>query len=184
MIREAIAAWSARWGLGHVDQHAVAAEAHHRVAFVGLDVDVAGGLAHGLGEQRVDHADDRRVVLGFEQVFDGRQLGHELGEVDLLAHVGNDLGGVAVGAGIGLGEARLEGGAGDVLDLQGQAQAAAHLGQGLEAGALAQQQLGVLGPLPGHQNAVGLGEGVGQGGGAHGATVAAGGSRGAVVGTL
>ncbi len=103
LMREAMRGVQRAVGLGHLNQHAVAAEAHHRVALVGLDVDVAGGLAHGLGEQRVDHADDRGVVLGFEQVFDRRQLGHELGEVDLLAHVGHHVGGVAVGAGIGLG---------------------------------------------------------------------------------
>ena len=34
-----------------------------RSALVGLDVDVGGALAHRLREQRVDHADDRRVVV-------------------------------------------------------------------------------------------------------------------------
>ena len=49
-------------GLGDVAQHAVAAQAHHRLALVGLDVDVRGPSRHRLGEQGVDQADDRRVV--------------------------------------------------------------------------------------------------------------------------
>ena len=45
-------------------------------ALVGLDVDVAGAVARGLRQQRVEHADDGRVVVVFQQVFDGRQLLH------------------------------------------------------------------------------------------------------------
>ena len=155
-------------GLGDIDEHAVAAKAHDGIAFVGFDVDVAGGLAHGLGEERVDHADDRRVVLGFEEVFDGGQLGHELGEVDFLAHVVDHRGGVAVGAGIGFGQPCLEGGAAEVFDAQRLAEGASDFGEGFEVGAFAQQQFGVVGALPGDEAAVGLGEGVGQGRGAHG----------------
>ena len=54
----------------HVAQAAVDAVAHHRMRLERLDVDVAGAVARGLGEQGVDHADDGRVVLGVEQVRD------------------------------------------------------------------------------------------------------------------
>ena len=71
----------------HVAQRAVHAEAHHRVGLEGLDVDVGGVVARGLGEQRVDHPDDRRIVLGFEQVFHLGQVLHQAREVDVAAHL-------------------------------------------------------------------------------------------------
>ena len=168
--------------LGYVDQHAVAAKAHHGVLLVGLDVDVAGLLAHGLGQQGVDHADDRRVVLGVEKVFDGRQLGHQLGEVDLLADVVDHGGGVAVGAGISFGNAGFEGGARDALDVQRHAEVAAHFGEGRQIGPFAQDQLGVLGAPGGDENAVGLGKGVGQGRRAHRVLLAVGSTGAAAAG--
>ena len=68
-------------GRDHIAQHAVEAVADDGLAFVRLDVDVRGFFAHGLGEQGVDHADDRRVMLAVEQVFDGRQFLHQAGNV-------------------------------------------------------------------------------------------------------
>ena len=66
-------------GLHHLAQAAVDAEAHRAAALVGLDVDVAGAVLHRLRQQRVEHADDRRVVAGFEQVFHRRQVLHQRG---------------------------------------------------------------------------------------------------------
>jgi len=74
--REISAACSARFGLHHLAQRAVDAEAHAGVALVGLDVDVAGAVACGLRQQRVEHADDGRVVRRFQQVFNGWQVLH------------------------------------------------------------------------------------------------------------
>ena len=71
-------------GLQHLAQHAVDAEADHESVLERLDVDVGGVLLDRLRQQRVDQADDRRLVLALEQV--GR-LGHvlrEVGEVGLL----------------------------------------------------------------------------------------------------
>ena len=45
-------------------QHAVDAEAHAHLAALGLEVDVRGALLDGLGDDRVDELDDRRVVGG------------------------------------------------------------------------------------------------------------------------
>ena len=67
--------------------------------FEGLDVDVAGAIARGLREQRVDHADHGRIVLRFQQV---RHLGHVLQQavqINLVfrhAHHGRGIFGMAV----------------------------------------------------------------------------------------
>jgi hypothetical protein len=47
---------------------AVDAVAHRHLARVGLDVDVAGALLDGLDEERVDPADDLRVLVALEDV--------------------------------------------------------------------------------------------------------------------
>jgi hypothetical protein len=47
---------------------AVDAVAHHDVALLGLDVDVARALAHRLREEAVDPGDDRRVVVRVDDV--------------------------------------------------------------------------------------------------------------------
>ena len=60
--REISAACSALVRLHHLAQRAVDAEAHRARALVGLDVDVARAVLRRLREQRVEHADDRRVV--------------------------------------------------------------------------------------------------------------------------
>ena len=63
-------------GPHHVTQRAVHPEAHHRIGLEGLDVDVGCVVAGSLGEQRVDHPDDRRIVLGLQQVFHLGQILH------------------------------------------------------------------------------------------------------------
>jgi len=71
-------------GLQHFAQDAVHAEADHEPVLVGLDVDVGGVFLDGLREQRVDQADDGRLVLAFQQV---RRLGNvlrQVGEIGLL----------------------------------------------------------------------------------------------------
>ena len=49
-------------------QHAVDAVADHDVLLARLDVDIAGALLDRLEHQRVDPADDRRLVVGVEDV--------------------------------------------------------------------------------------------------------------------
>ena len=50
---------------GHlVEEHAVDAVAHAQVAFVGLDVDVAGALGGGAADDEVDELDHRADVVG------------------------------------------------------------------------------------------------------------------------
>jgi hypothetical protein len=52
----------------HLVERAVDAVAHHHLARVGLDVNVAGALLHGLDEERVHPADDLRVLVALEDV--------------------------------------------------------------------------------------------------------------------
>ena len=68
LMRETTSGATRALGLQHFAQHAVDAEAHHQAILERLDVDVGGVLAHRLREQRVDQADDRRIVLALEQV--------------------------------------------------------------------------------------------------------------------
>ena len=74
-------------GLHHLAQRAVHAKAHAGVALVRLNVNVARAIARGLREQRVEHADDGRVVRRLQQVFHGRQLLHDAREVHVRLHV-------------------------------------------------------------------------------------------------
>ena len=68
---------------------------------IGFDVNVAGAIACGLGEQGVEHADDGRVVRGLQQVFNGRQLLHHAAEVGVALHLAHHrrCAGLALGIG-------------------------------------------------------------------------------------
>ena len=59
-------------GLHHFAQIAIDPKTYYRMALEGFDMDVAGAIARGLGQQGIEHADNGRVVRGFQQVFDGR----------------------------------------------------------------------------------------------------------------
>ena len=74
-----------------VAQCAVDSEAHQRIRFERFDMDIGCAVARGLRQQRVDHADDRRVVLGFKQVLDVRNLLHHPRDVELAFDVADDL---------------------------------------------------------------------------------------------
>jgi hypothetical protein len=78
------------------------------IALEGLDVHVRGVLADRLGQDRVDQADDRRVVLGVHEVAGVRYLLREAAEVDVGADVGGHLHGLAVVALVGAAQAQLE----------------------------------------------------------------------------
>ena len=76
--------------LHHLAQRAVYPKTHAGMALVRLDMDIAGAIARGLREQRVEHADDRCIVRGFKEVFYRRQVLHHAGQVgvgfDLADH--------------------------------------------------------------------------------------------------
>ena len=64
-------------------EHAVDAVADDELAGDGLEVDVGGAELDGLGDDRVDELDDRRVVGGLAQVDD-------LGAVVVVDRLGDD----------------------------------------------------------------------------------------------
>ena len=53
------------------------------MAFIGLDVNITGTVPGCLGEQGVEHADDRRVIRRFQQIFDRGQVLHHALQVSL-----------------------------------------------------------------------------------------------------
>ena len=55
-------------GLQHFPQHAIHPEPHDEAILERLDVNVRGVVLDGRGQQRVDEADDRRVIIALEKV--------------------------------------------------------------------------------------------------------------------
>ena len=94
--------------LEHVAQRPVDAQAHERAAFERLDVHIRRALAQRLSEQRVDEADDRRVVLGVEEVGHFRQPFGQALEVDVVGEIVDQPLGAARVARVELREAPLE----------------------------------------------------------------------------
>src|SRR5579883_3062915 len=88
--------------IDHVVEHPVNPEPDHQVALERLDMNVAGAILHRLRQQSVDQLDNRRGVVGFEQVLGLlRQLaGHHV--EPLFAQVDHQVmgraGGLIVGA--------------------------------------------------------------------------------------
>ena len=85
----------------HVAQAAVDAEAHHRDLLERFDMDIRCAFAQCLRQQRIDHADHRRVIGGFQQVFDRRHVQHQLVQVEIGFVFIDDLCRIAAGTGIG-----------------------------------------------------------------------------------
>ena len=77
--------------LHHVAQRAVHAVAHHRMGLERFDMQIAGAIACGLCQQRVDHADHRRIVLSIQQIGDLRHVLHQPVQID-FAFGGTDHG--------------------------------------------------------------------------------------------
>ena len=61
----------------HFAQGAVYSKPHAGMALIGLYVNVTGAVAGGLGQKRVKHANDGRVVRRFKQVFYRWQFLHD-----------------------------------------------------------------------------------------------------------
>ena len=74
-----------------VAQRAVNSEAHQRISFKRFDVNVRCAVARGLRQQGVDHADDRRVVFGLQEILDVRDLLHHSRDIEFTFDVTNDL---------------------------------------------------------------------------------------------
>ena len=128
-------------------QHAIDPEPHQQVAFEGLDVDVGSVLPDRLGEQRVDEADDRRVVLLLEEVLGLGDRLREAREIEIVAEAFDHLPGLDRVAGVELRETPLETFGADDLERQAASGEAAHLGQrGERRGLAAEQDNGAVRP--------------------------------------
>ena len=79
----------------HLAQDAIDTEAHDQAIFEGFDMNIRGVFLDRLGQQGIDEADDRRIILTFQQVF---RLGKLLGDaeqVHALAEITHHLHGFA-----------------------------------------------------------------------------------------
>ena len=148
-------------GLHHLAQRAVHPKAHGRRALVGLDVDVRRAVLGRLRQQRIEHADDGRVVARFEQVFDGGQLLQHARQVDRAFDLTDHSRCTALAARVGRRDALRQGVGRIVLDAVDSVQAQ-HLGQGRVRDVQAGPQRGALAILL-QQQVVGLGKGVRKG---------------------
>ena len=71
-------------------------------------MDVGSALAHRLREQRVQHADDGRIVARFEQVFDLGNVLHQAAEIDVALDLADHARGLALAVGVRRAQARFE----------------------------------------------------------------------------
>ena len=88
-------------GLHDFAQIAVHAKAHAGVALVRLDMDIRCAVARSLREQGIEHADDGRVVGGFQQVFHGGQVLHHACQIGIRLDLADHHGGAGVALCIG-----------------------------------------------------------------------------------
>ncbi len=148
-------------GPHHFAQRAVHAKAHHRSGFIGLDVNVRSPFARGLGEQDVEHADDGRVVGGFEQVFHRGDVLHQPAQIDVALHFADDRRGAAIAGSVGRADARLQVFSGGAVH-RAQHMLALHLGQRRGPRGLAHPEFDALAVVFGQHRLVAA-EGIGQG---------------------
>ena len=91
LMREISAPCSAFFGRTTSRKRAIDTKAHHRRRLERLDMNIRRLFARRLREQRVDHADDRRVVFRFEQILDLGNVLHQARQVDFAFHFADDL---------------------------------------------------------------------------------------------
>ena len=87
-------------GLHHLAQGTIDPKAHTGMALVRLDVNVTGAVARGLGQQCIEHADDGRVVRGFQQILHRGQVLHHAGQVNAALHFADHRGCAGLAFGI------------------------------------------------------------------------------------
>ena len=115
--------------LDQVAQRAVDAQPHHRARFEGLDVDVRGAVAQRLREQRIDQADDRRIVLAFEQILDPGDFLQQPREIQVLREIAGQRGRAGIGAVVRGGDQLVELVRADAPGAQRHAERAAQFGE-------------------------------------------------------
>ena len=135
-------------------KHAVDAEADDQAVLVGLDVDIRGVLLDRLRQQRVDQANDRRFVVALEQIGGLGDVLGQMREIGIVVQALQHLHGGARARLVGDAQQRIERLDRDALELQGNADEAAHLGEGLRRDARAAHRVGALVGDAAHQHAM------------------------------
>jgi hypothetical protein len=77
--------------LDDVAQIAVDTKAHDGNLLERFDVNIGCAFAQRLRQQRVDHANHRRIVGRFQQVLDGRHVLHDLVQIHIRFELDGDL---------------------------------------------------------------------------------------------
>ncbi len=143
-----------------IAQRAVDAKAHHRRILERLDVNIRSLFARRLREQRVDHADDRRVVFRFEQILDLGNLLHQTRQIDFAFHFADHLRRAAILARVRLVD-RLREFVSRQTHHRQRAEIARHFGERGIAGAFADPDFQAVGVLMRDQNLAAAGKAIG-----------------------
>jgi len=104
-------------------------------------MDVGGTVARSLGEQRIDHADDRRVILGLEQILDLGDVLQQPRQVEVAFDFVDHRGGRALLLRVGPGDRRRQLGRVLAHRHHAQRQRACELGQRMGGGRFADPDL-------------------------------------------
>ena len=141
LTRETIARMQRARRLDQVAQRAVDAQPHHRARLERLDVDVGGAVAQRLREQRIDQADERRVVLAFEQILDLGDFLQQPRQIEVLREVVGKRGRAGVRGVVQRGDQLVELVGADAPRVQRHAERAAQFGERARVGAAAHRHL-------------------------------------------
>ena len=139
---------------------AVDAKAHAHRLFERFDVDIRGAAADRLGQQRVDQADDRCIVLTLEQVLWFPDFTRDVGQCEVFLNVADDRSRLQCATLVGVRQQRVEAFFGEAFERKRPVGQTAHLGQAGECrvGAMQRGQASICPGLQQHPVALGEGE--------------------------
>ncbi len=80
--------------LDHITQIPINTKAHDRLSLKGFHVNIRGTITRCLAQQTVDHADNRSIVRGFQQIYGFWHILQQLAEIQGFAHFINYLSGI------------------------------------------------------------------------------------------
>ena len=145
-------------GLEQVAQGAIDSQSHDRARFERLDVDVGGAVPERLREQRVDQADQGRVVLAIQQVLDPGYFLQQPRQVQVMRQIVGKCGGASIRVVVLRGNQLVELRGTDSPRVQRHAQYATQLGQRACLRAFAHGDPGAVGRNGGDDDAIRFGE--------------------------
>ena len=123
-------------------------------------MDIGRALTQGLGEQRIDQSDNRRVVLALQQILDLGDLLQQTCKIQIIGEVAGQRGGAPLGAAVQGRHQFVEFITADPVSLQRYSQNPAQFGQRTRTGTIANRHLGYIGAESSYNDPVGLGESV------------------------